>query len=420
LFFLCIFGILHLFAASGHCNEIPWINTLIDNGGYALLKDGTYLYSKNLDTPFIPASTLKLLTSLAALDILGPDHSFCTRLYLDNDQNLYIYGGGDPFFVSEKIAKIAARVRKLGVTEIRDIVLDDSAFALEHVKTSGSAGSTNPYDANNTALGVNFNSLPLQVLRRAKIHSPEPQTPYLPIMGRIGRDLNSGFHRVNVDGFPQIGPLSNNLLYCGQLFRELLSREGIRVKGTIKHLPVPEHASLILTYRAEERVSDLVLSCLLSSNNFMANQLYLAIGASQFGYPATWKKAKNAMDSYIHNYLQLKKQQITVTEGSGLSIDNRISPKAMLVILERFSPHASLIPMKYGVRMKSGTLRESGVYCYAGYINHGTQQSPFVIFLNQKNNGRDKILKQIYRTAIKKVTRKLPLHDTCPSKGETL
>lgn len=383
------------------CQEIARASTLVDNGGYALLKNGTTLYSKNLQRSFIPASTLKLVTSLAALDILGPNHRFTTSLFLDANNNLHIRGEGDPFFVSEKIGAIAQQISSQGVNEIQDIVLDDSAFALEHKLTEGSTGSIKPYDANNTALAVNFNSLPIQVLHGAKLSSPEPQTPFLPIMGQLGVNLGSGYQRVNVDGFPQIGKLSNSLLYTGQLFRALLRREGVRVKGEIRQGEVTTGSRLLLKYVAEEDTAQLIQSCLLSSNNFMANQLFLAIGVAEFGYPATWEKGRQAMDSYIRSTLHLSNQDITMVEGSGLSTKNRITPKAMLVILDKFTPHIPLIPIKYGVRMKSGTLRKSEVYCYAGYIDGGAKQSPFVILLNQKKNGRDKILKQLYRTAIR-------------------
>ncbi len=396
---ILLFSLL-FYSIPAQCQEIFRASKLINNGGYALLKNGKTLYAKNLNTPFIPASTLKLVTSLAALKILGPDHRFTTRLFLDNSNNLYIRGEGDPFLVSEKISIIAQQLARQGLTEIQDIILDDSAFALEHKQTDGSTGSTNPYDANNTALGVNFNSLPIQVLRRAKVYSPESQTPFLPIMGQLGKNLGSGYHRVNVDGFPQIGQLSNSLLYTGQLFTALLRREGIQVRGTIRQGAVASNCRLLLEYIAEEDIAKLVESLLLSSNNFMANQLFLAIGAAQFGYPATWKKGKKAMDAYIKKSLHLSSQEICMVEGSGLSTKNRITPGTMLTILKEFIPHTSLIPIKYGVRMKSGTLRKSGVYCYAGYIDNGPQQSPFVILLNQKKNGRDKILKQLYRTVI--------------------
>lgn len=376
--------------------ELPAIQKQIKNGGYALSKKGQIVYSGNLKKTFIPASTIKLVTSLAALEILGPDHHFVTRFYLDWQKNLYIQGSGDPFFVSEKIEKITNIIREQGITEIHNIILDDSAFALEN-NTEGSEDSQNPYDAQCAALGVNFNTLPLQIIHKAKVKSSEHQTPYLQIMGEIGWNLSTGTHRVNINAFPNNTSISNTLLYSGQLFQALLEKQNIKVNGEIKHSTVPTDTPLLLNYLAEETVSDLVQSCLFSSSNFMANQLYLAVGVARFGLPATWEKSRKAMKEFIQNSLHLKDTQIHMTEGSGLSSKNRISPEAMILVLEKFKPYISLMPVKNGVKMKSGTLGKSGVFCYAGYFTQKGTISPFVIFLNQQRNRRDQILNLLFR-----------------------
>lgn len=377
-------------------NEIPAAGQYIQNGGYALSRNGKISHSANSDTLFIPASTIKLVTSLASLEILGPDFRFHTRIYLDAKQNLVIQGFGDPFLVSEKVNTITKLVAEQGVTKIQNIILDDHAFSLDS-PVDGSQNSKRTYDVNCSALAVNFNSLPLQILHKAKVKSPEPQTPYLPIMGQIGRNLPSGFQRVNIDAFPKRTKLTNSLLYCGQLFQVFLEKHGIQVNGSIKHGHIPTKTQPLLDVIASETISELIESCLLSSNNFMANQLYLALGAKKYGFPATWAKSRSAMDIFIEEELHLSKQQLTMVEGSGLSKKNRITPEAMLLVLERFRDHAALIPIKYGTRMKSGTLTKSGVFCYAGYIPKGKENEPFVIFLNQRQNRRDKILKLLYR-----------------------
>ena len=387
-----------LLPAICHAQELPKANKYITNGGYALSKNGKTVFSKNLKKRFIPASTIKLVTSLAALEILGPDYHFSTWIYFDKKRKiLYIKGSGDPYLVSEKVRKITLDIASKGIVEISDIVLDDSSFALEHKKTKGSDNSTNPYDAVCSALAVNFNSLPLKVLHKAKVRSPEAQTPYLKIMGQIGKELTSGYHRVNVDAFPQRASLSNGLLYCGQLFKALLRENGVTITGNIKHGDVPLNTPLLHHYIANESVSDLVQRCLLSSSNFMANQLFLALGANVYGFPATWRKGQKTMNAFIHNSLGLSDNQIHMVEGSGLSMENLVSPEAMILILNKFKPFASLIPIKYGVRMKSGTLRKSGVFCYAGFIRKEKSYNTFVVLLNQKRNGRDKILKILYR-----------------------
>ncbi len=383
-----------LLPLSGQAKEHSDLQKHVIHGGYALSKNGHITISKDQEKTFIPASTIKLITSLAALKILGPDYRFTTSIFLDEEQNLYILGSGDPFLVSEKVTSIAKSVADLGITEIGDIILDDSHFTLEG-DADGSANSKNPYDANCSALGVNFNTLPLLVTRNAKVRSPEPQTPFLPLMGRIGKTLKSGRHRVNINAFPDQGALSNTLRYCGELFQVTLQQQGVKMTGIIRQGKIPPETPLLLQYVAQETVTDLVRSCLLSSNNFMANQLYLAIGIAKYGVPATWEKSQKAVNAFIRNQLHLQEMQVTMVEGSGLSQKNRISPEAMIQVLENFKPYASLLPKKYGVRMKSGTLTD--VYCYAGYFKRGQTLNPFVILLNQKTNQRDRVLNTLYR-----------------------
>ena len=385
-------------ATSCQARELQELNSIISNGGYALNKNGRTVFSKNLRKRFIPASTIKLLTGLAAIKILGPYYRFHTRIYFDKEyKTLYIKGSGDPYLVSEKVDEITAAIAAKGIVEIQDIVLDDSVFALEYAETKGADQTTKPYNANCSALAVNFNALPLDVLHKARVKSPEQQTPYLPIMGQIGKELPSGYHRVNIDAFPRYSLLSNGLLYTGQLFTALLARHGVKVEGTIKQGQVPPLTPLLYHYIAKETVRDLVKASLRSSNNFMTNQLYLSVGVKQYGFPATWKKSQKAMTVFSQTALGLDKNDIHIEEGSGLSKKNKISPEAMIQILEYFRPYADLVPIKYGVRMKSGTLRESGVFAYAGYVTKGTRLNPFVIMLNQKRNGRDRILKVLHR-----------------------
>jgi D-alanyl-D-alanine carboxypeptidase/D-alanyl-D-alanine-endopeptidase (penicillin-binding protein 4) len=133
----------------------------------------------------------------------------------------------------------------------------------------------------------------------------------------------------------------------------------------------------------------MIRQCLKYSNNFIANQLFLACGANRFGAPATWDKGRAALRSYIKEELKLSETELVMIEGSGLSRQNRITPRAMITALQKFAPHKELLPVKNGIPLKTGTL--TGVYCYAGYLPQ-QQDAPFVILLNQTQNNRDELL----------------------------
>jgi len=91
------------------------------------LPDGRILVGVNTDKPLIPASTLKVLTSLAAIHYLGEVYQYPTDFYTDSQSNLIIKGYGDPLMISEEIGKIAT-VLKMHFQKINDIVIDDTFF----------------------------------------------------------------------------------------------------------------------------------------------------------------------------------------------------------------------------------------------------------------------------------------------------
>lgn len=362
---------------------------LIQQGGYALLASNGQLSSAdNSDTLFVPASTLKILTSLAALDILGPAHRFATRLSRDQHNNLYIQGGGDPFLLTENVVAIARRLQESGIGQINNLILDDSIFQLDS-PADGSGNTTNPYDARNSGLAVNFNSIAIRVAPDRTVTPDDPKLPWLPMMQAIGAALPPGQHRVNVNAFQPNGQLSNTLRYSGELFMALLQRQQIVVRGTIMAGQTPAATQPVLTYWSEKTLRDMLQQCLKYSNNFIANQLFLACGMARFGAPATWDKARATLQSYNREQLGLGDSELIMMEGSGLSRKNRITPRAMITILQKFAPYRELLPLKQGIPLKSGTL--TGVYCYAGYIPHH-QNAPFVILLSQARNNRDQIL----------------------------
>lgn len=379
--------------------QISKLHRYIDYGGYAIQVDGKIANSFNANTHFVPASTIKILTSLIALEILGPQYRFATYFYMDNAKNLYIKGEGDPFLVSENVATIAEQLKKLDIHEISTLFLDDTAFALES-PPDGSSNSDNPYDAHSGALAVNFNALPFQILENGTVRSDEKQTPLLPLMSEIGSSYKTGGHRVNVNANDKS---SNTLRYTGELFTAIFSHSGLQINNGFAAAEVSRDAKLIYTYQSEKTVEDLVRSTLLYSSNFIANQLFLSSGKRLFGTPATWLKSTEMAKKFINLRLQLHNGSIQMVDGSGLSPRNRITPSAMLTILDRFKPHAALLKQQGEILLKSGTF--TNTYCYAGFFRQNGELSPFVLFLNQKRNTRKTLLKLMQNNFLSQVSR---------------
>jgi len=361
------------------------IDQLLTNGGLLLTRDNAVILDRNPDRLLVPASTWKLGTALAALTILGPAHRFETLFYQDTEHTLYIRGLGDPFLVSEEVATIMAALAQAGVTEINDIVLDDSSFALTG-QADGAGTSRNPYDAANSALAVNFNTVNLLVAPDRTISSAEPQTPLLPMMTRLGRGLIPGEHRINIGDHR-----SQVLVHAGELFRAMQQRQGIAGHGGIRPGPVPAGLPPVYRHQSSKSLPELIAAMLRYSNNFIANQLLLACGVRQSGLPATWAKGRAALTHFLGHDLGLSPETFRVEEGSGLSRRNRITPRALLAILTALKPYRDLLPQEKGGWIKSGTL--TGVYAYAGYFpDQKGGADGFVLILNQQANTRDRLL----------------------------
>jgi len=373
------------------------VDLLIDRGGYAVQKAGQTIYARQPKQPFVPASIMKIITAQAALHILGPEYRFKTRFYKNQHNDLFIQGTGDPFLISEEVAGIIDQFIMLGINEIRDIVLDDTAFYLP-VRADGVGASDNPYDAANSALAVNFNTVHITKDASGRVDSAEPQTPYVPLMAELAQKLPAGTYRLNISTDINASE-RQSLLYAGQLFRALQREKKIAGRGAIRPGHVPDGLRPFYIHVSGVSVQEAIESLMRYSNNFIANQLFLACGASRLGYPATWEKGRSVLRDFLHKELNFTEQEVTMIEGSGLSRANRVTPAAMLTVLDAFKPHAFLLRYlneeKRRILAKSGTL--TGVYSYAGYFLNDGQPDGFIIILNQKENNRDRILDLLER-----------------------
>ncbi len=371
----------------------------IRNGGYIISNNGNIVEEFRSDDLFVPASTIKLLTALTALDILGEDFRFTTSFFVDSQQVLYIRGSGDPALTSEALAQIARELKKRGLLTVSAYVLDDSAFQLSHALPTGSANSSNPYDVPNSALAANFNSLAITKRKDGTLLSGEEQTPLTPLATTIGTKLPPGNHRVNIGSFHLPGKpetVSPTLRYTAELLHTFLVHEGVDSSLKISAGTIQNNSTPLYHYQSHLTVNDMVESCMKFSNNYIANQLALTAGARYYGYPATWDKARRLLKQYALTELNISEQDLSIEEGSGLSRNNRITPAAMLKVLNAFAPYRQLLPEKHGVLLKSGTL--NAVYCYAGYIQHGEQTITFALLLNQPVNTRDSLLEYLKKS----------------------
>lgn len=369
-------------------NSLPAANSLIERGAYLVSRNGSVVLAQNEGQLLVPASTWKIATALMAFDCLGEGYRFESHFFLQ-DGDLYIKGYGDPFLVSEEAEEIVRVLRQRGVLRLHDIVLDGSFFQLEQVRAPGAENSLAPYDAANSGLAVNFNAINVEVAEDGTLRSAELQTPLLPVMRTVAAALPPGAHRVNLS--QQSARIDS---YVGELFQAFLSRQGVVCLGSVRKGKVPESAKPVYRHRSSRSLVEVVGKMMHYSNNFIANQLFLACGAKVYTAPATWRKGEQALSAFLLAS-GIGKGEFQVKEGSGLSRENRITATALLHLLKDFVPYANLLPKTPGRLLKSGTL--NGVYAYAGYFVNGVGLDPLVLILNQPKNSRAQVIDRLER-----------------------
>ncbi len=351
-------------------------------------ENDTILFSQNADKRLIPASTLKIFTSTAAIHLLGPDFRFHTEFYLDKENNLIVKGYGDPLFLSEAIPDIARQIR-LKASQINDLVLDPYYFEYPINVPGAASRSVQPYDAPNGAISINFNTVHFKQDANGNYVSAEPQTPLLPfVMKRI---LSSRLKQGRIILFNEKDEF---ILYAGHLLSYFFREQGIDVKGNIRLGKVNTGDTLVLDHTSKLSLTDVLRGMMEYSNNFIANQLLLTMGAKQYGPPATLDKGLRAINAYAASMLNLK--NYTLVEGSGLSRGNRISASTLAVILKTFQPYHAVMRQEGNEYYKTGTL--SGIRTRAGYItdDHG-KMIRFVVFVNTKGRSTRPVMKYIHQ-----------------------
>jgi serine-type D-Ala-D-Ala carboxypeptidase/endopeptidase (penicillin-binding protein 4) len=338
-------------------------------------EEGIELVAQNADRSFVPASVTKIVTAWLAMEVLGGDYRFETRFYLDEDRILHVRGGGDPFLISEELALLAPKlVAATGQEPYTGIVLDASYYPAD-LRIPGIEDTDEAYDALNSALAVNFNTI--HAVRRGKtVRSAEKQTPITPLaISQFRARGPNGRSRISLtQEDPSVG-----VQYAGELLAAFIERAGGSVKGEISTGSVPEGLEPVYVHRQSRTLSEILRQMLIGSNNYIANQVFLEIGAHRLGGPVSLEKSLQVAGEILAEHGLA--EAIRLEEGSGISRGNRFTARGLAELLHHFAPHAGLLPKSRGdSRYKTGSI--PGVRTLAGYANtskHGNVR--FVISL---------------------------------------
>jgi D-alanyl-D-alanine carboxypeptidase/D-alanyl-D-alanine-endopeptidase (penicillin-binding protein 4) len=327
----------------------------------------------NESMPMNPASTMKLVTTYAALNLLGPAYTWKTEAFsvgalrrdvLDGD--LALRGGGDPKLVVEHLWMLVQRIRGYGVREIRgDVLLDKSAFAVPATDPAAFDGEgLRPYNAGPDALllnykAVSFGFVPDPEARAARVIVTPPLAGLaVPAMVR-GVDGPCGDWRARLQGdfaqpmapqFRGAFPLAcgervwhvsvlDHTQYFGAVFRALWEGAGGTWTGRVREAPVPAEARRIAVHESEP-LAAVVRDINKYSNNVMARQLYLTMGAEAGRQPAGTEAAERAVRGWLASR-GLEMPELVLENGAGLSRIERIAPASLARLLQ----HAFASPL---------------------------------------------------------------------------
>jgi len=379
--------------SGGRAADPETIKGLIGPRDSILVADpaGRIMIAKHERRKLAPASILKIVTALGALHYLGPDHRYITEFFIDRNSNLKIKGYGDPLLISEVVNQISGLLAGLvgSAAVINDILVDDAYFN-RPLTIPGISASTQPYDAPNGALCVNFNTV---FFKRtpAGFASAEAQTPLLPFAEDKIKLINPKSGRIVLSHIAK-----ENTIYAGQLFRYFLERHGIVPRGTAKPGAVNKSADkLIYRYVSRFTLPQIIAKLLEHSNNFTTNQLLISCGIKKFGPPGNLQKGVAALKNFAADDLQIN--DLAIVEGSGISRENRVSANQMLRVLAKFKSHRTLMRRQGREYYKTGTLY--GINTRAGYVasrNGGFYR--YVVMINTPGKSTRSIMRRLLET----------------------
>lgn len=345
---------------------LPKTSLMLEEGGRVSI-------ARQADRPMVPASTMKILTALAAIQRWGMGHRFHTDFYTSADGWLWVKGYGDPYLVSEELDLIVRSLRRKGIRSVAGIGTDDGLFA-PRLHISGRSSTNNPYDAPVTALAVNFNTVAV-VNKGGRVRSAESQTPLTPMARKFGERLGPGKHRVNLK------EREAALRYFGELLTAKLETAGIGVNGGLRTGPVPARAERVYRHANSRDLRAVLTSMLEYSNNFIANDLFVLLSERGSADGLDMAGAQRAAMRWAEETFGWRGHRIE--DGAGLSRGNRLSARQLLDAVKAFAPYRNLLPKQNErVVAKTGTLK--GVSCYAGFVKRNGRWEPFSLLINQQ------------------------------------
>ncbi|MBW2733606.1 MAG: D-alanyl-D-alanine carboxypeptidase/D-alanyl-D-alanine-endopeptidase [Deltaproteobacteria bacterium] len=329
--------------------------------------DGAELYTREPDRLVSVASNVKIITSTAALALLGSEFRFKTAVYAPGykggkvvEGNLFLKGFGDPSLRMGDLDRLAALVREMGIEHVKGaLVLDESYFDKHRLPPCFESRRTDAYYRPVVgALSLEENTIAIRVRGARKPGQPAtvvvmPRTRYVKVDNkmmtvnrrrrmRLGLStvrrgqstvvLARGRVRVGYEGRWYRKRVAHAGTYTGATFLEALTRRGVKIdKKRLRRGRVPKKSRSVAEIHSRA-LGDLTRRLNKVSSNFMAEQLLKVMGAETFGAPATWSKGLKAVEQYLAK-LGVPAGSYTLKNGSGLYDASALTPRQIVKVL---------------------------------------------------------------------------------------
>jgi D-alanyl-D-alanine carboxypeptidase/D-alanyl-D-alanine-endopeptidase (penicillin-binding protein 4) len=347
------------------------------------LDDGALLYAHDPQRPLNPASNQKLITAIAAVELLGPDYRFETSVWRQGDA-LIIRGEGDPDLHMRDLHQLVDELVRAPeqLAGVARILVDDSAFDRQLLGPGfRSDGPGDSYVAPSSALALDYATVAITVVpgeygQAAQVHL-EPASPLIDVRdhsvtgsgelqidtraGELGRTIVEisgaipGGHapvtvrrRVNDPGL--IAGTAFAQLLADRLGGEPLPVSRGRVEADAERLASHESASLL----------SVLASALRHSNNFTAEQVLRTLAWRASGQPGSWAAGVDLLDRFAAAVSPEHAPDQQFANGSGLTLDGRASPHFLLDVLAlttRPGSPAHVLLASFAAAGGEGTLR---------------------------------------------------------------
>lgn len=403
-------------------------------------KTGNEVFAMNQNTPMLPASTLKLVTTYAALNTLGRDYNYSTSLYKSTNNDLYIKLGADPFLSSSDLSKLFQTAKEKNIIAPKNVYIDSRIFdSVEWGEGWQWDDDLNPLMPKFSAYNLDGNLLKIEITPTVNNTPATIVTkPFYPLTFmnlvttsltdknsvKLSRNANLAPNILTAEGvvskteFLKV-PVNNTRRYFVLRTEEILRDKKFDYFKPITNVSLPVK-NVYKVAEVTHSIEDALIEILQNSNNMVAETTFKLAGSIWAKSQGNLNNSMDMLNSYLKN-LGLNTDNIRIVDGSGVSKNNIMTSDFMTSFLvkiysdsnfeefEAYMPSPGegtlknrMLYFKDNLKAKTGTLSDTSAI--AGYITTRKGKTyTFDIMINDaktspadKKNIEEQILRNVY------------------------